>query len=73
MCNINYQNRPDLVPNDLEAISLEIKQENSQSFIISTIYRPPNFKINDLLKIERLIQLLDNENKENLRTRRFEY
>ena len=36
-CNINYQKRPDLVPNDLEAISLEIKQANSQSFIISTI------------------------------------
>ena len=63
-CNINYQKRPDLVPNDLEAISLEIKQANSQSFIISTIYRPPNSKINDLLKIERLIQLVDNENKE---------
>ena len=63
-CNINYQNRPDLVPNDLEAISLEIKQANSQSFIISTIYRPPNSKINNLLKIERLIQLVDNENKE---------
>ena len=40
-CNINYQKRPDLVPNDLEAISLEIKQANIQSFIISTIYRPP--------------------------------
>ena len=43
---------------------IEIKQANSQSFIISTIYRPPNSKTEDLLKIERLIQLSDNENKE---------
>ncbi len=64
-CNINYQKRPDLVPNDLEAVSLEVQQANtSQSFIISTIYRPPNSKIENLLKIERLIQLVDNENKE---------
>ena len=61
---INYLKRPDLVPNSLEAVSLEIKQENSQSFIISTIYRPPNSKTEDLLKIERLIQVADNENKE---------
>ena len=33
ICKINSQKRPDLVPNDLEAVSLEIRQENSQSFI----------------------------------------
>ena len=63
-CNINYQKRPDLVPNDLEAVSLEVKQANSQSFIISSVYRPPNSKTEVFLKIERLIQLIDNENKE---------
>ena len=47
-CNINYIKRPDLVPNSLEAVSLEIKQANSQSFIISTTYRPPNSKTEDL-------------------------
>ena len=25
MCHVNYENRPDLIPNDLEAVSLEIK------------------------------------------------
>ena len=62
--NINYLKRPDLVPNDHGAISLEIKSASSQAFIISTIYRPPNSKTEDLLKIERLIQLADYENKE---------
>jgi hypothetical protein len=59
-----YQKRPDLVPNDLEAVSLEVRQANSQSFIISSVYRPPNSKTEVFLKIERLIQLIDNENKE---------
>ena len=63
-CNINYQKRPDLVPNDLEAVSIEVRQANSQSFIISSVYRPPNSKTEVFLKIERLIQLIDNENKE---------
>ena len=69
-CHINYRKRPDLVPNDLEAVSLEVKQANSQSFIISIIYRPPNSKTENLLKIERFIELVDNE---NLHIRRFKY
>ena len=44
-CHVNYENRPDLIPNDLEAICLEIKQANSKSFIISSVYRPPNTKV----------------------------
>ncbi len=46
--SINYQKRPDLVPNDLEAVSLEVKQAKTEN----------------LLKIERFIELGDNENKE---------
>lgn len=53
-----------MVPDDLEAVSLEVKQANSQSFIISTAYRSPNSRIEVFLKIERLIQKIDNENKE---------
>ena len=32
-CNVNYQNRPDLVPNGLEAVCVEIKLTNTQSFV----------------------------------------
>jgi hypothetical protein len=48
----------------LEAVSLEVRQANSQSFIISSVYSPPNSKTEVFLGIERLIQLIDNENKE---------
>ena len=63
-CHVNYENRPDLIPNDLEAICLEIKQANSKSFIISSVYRPPNTSVETFSKIEKLIQQVDNENKE---------
>ena len=63
-CYINYKNRPDLIPKDLEAISLEIKQVKSKSFIISSVYRPPNTTVEIFSKIEKQIQLVDNENKE---------
>ena len=63
-CHVNYENRPDLIPNDLEAVCLEIKQANSRSFIISSVYRPPNTTVEIFSKIEKLIQLVDNENKE---------
>ena len=40
-CNLNYENCSDLVPNGLEAVCVEIKPTNTQSFIVSSIYRPP--------------------------------
>ena len=63
-CHVNYETRPDLIPNDLEAVCLEIKQANSKSFIFSSVHRPPNTTVETFSKIERLIQLVDNENKE---------
>ena len=39
---INYRDRSDLVPLDLEAVCLEIIKPHSQPFIITTVYRPPN-------------------------------
>ena len=63
-CHVNYQKRPDLVPNGLEAVCLEVRQANSQSFIISCVYRPPNTHAEVFSKIERFIQLVDNESKE---------
>ena len=41
-----------------------IKQANSKSFIFSSVYRPPNTTVETFSKIERLIQLVDDENKE---------
>ena len=56
-CHVNYENRPDLIPNDLEAVCLEIKQANSKSFIFSSVYRPPNTTVETFSKIMQLYQL----------------
>ena len=63
-CHVNYTPRPDLVPTDLEAVCVEINQANSQSFIISSIYRPPCSTNDVFKKIEELIKLIDDESKE---------
>jgi hypothetical protein len=63
-CHVNYENRPDLVPPDLEAVCVEIKHANSQSFIVSSIYRPPCSPSEMFTKIERLIKSIDDDNKE---------
>ena len=36
--SINYQNRSDLVSNDLEDVCLEIFEPNSRPFVIASIY-----------------------------------
>ena len=63
-CHVNYENRPELVPSDPEAVCVEIKQANSQSFIVSSIYRPPCSPSEVFTKIERLIKSIDDDNKE---------
>ena len=63
-CHVNYEKLPDLIPTGLEAVCLEIKQANSRSFIISSIYRPPSGPVEIFSKIEKLIDLVDNKNKE---------
>ena len=40
-CHVIYIPLPDLVPTDLEAVCVEVNQANAQSFIFSSIYRPP--------------------------------
>ena len=63
-CHVNYEKRFDLISTGLEAVCLEIKQSNSRSFIISSIYRPPSAPVEVFSKIEKLIDLMDNKNKE---------
>ena len=53
-CHVNYEKCFDLIPTGLEAVCLEIKQSNSRSFIISSIYRPPSASVEVFSKIEKL-------------------
>ena len=63
-CHVNYEKLSDFIPTGLEAVCLEIKQANNRSFIISSFYRPPSAPVEIFSKIEKLIDLVDNKNKE---------
>ena len=62
--SINYQNRSDLVPNDLEGVCLEIFKPNSKPFVIASIYRPPDCSSDFFTNFESMIKAIDNEDKE---------
>ena len=61
---LNVIDRDDLVPEDVEAVCLEIIKPKSKPVLIASTYRPPNSQIEFLDKIEVLFQNLDNEHKE---------
>ena len=61
---LNVIDRDDLVPEDVEAVCLEIIKPKSKPVLITSAYRPPNSQIEFLDKIEVLFQNLDNEHKE---------
>jgi hypothetical protein len=51
---INYKIRNDLVPDDIEAICLEISNPNSRNFIVASVYRPPSSTPEFFLTFEKI-------------------
>ena len=62
--SMNYKIRSDLIPSELEAVCVEITKPHSQSFIVTTVYRPPNALSDFFDHLEKLIKQIDEENKE---------
>jgi hypothetical protein len=60
---LNVIARDDLVPEDVEAVCLEIIKPKSKPVLIASAYGPPNSQIDFLDKIEISLQILDNEHK----------
>ena len=48
---ISYRNLSHTIPDNLEAVVVEIHKPNSRPFIVSTIYRPPNSTVAEPNKI----------------------
>ena len=61
---ISYKIQNDLVPDDIEAICLEISKPNSRNFIVASVYRPPSSTSEFFLTFEKMIKMIDDENKE---------
>ena len=62
--SINYKTRNDLVPDGLEAVCLEICKPSSRNFIVASVYRPPDASSTFFDAFEKMIGLIDDENKE---------
>lgn len=65
---IPYSERNSLIPDNVEAICLEIKKPNTKPILTSTWYRPPNSNTELLDRFELFLQNIDNENKETIIT-----
>jgi len=63
---LNYSDRNDLVPEDLELLCTEVKFKSSKPLFVCTWYRPPNSEINVLNKYEEFLAKNDGENKETI-------
>jgi exonuclease III len=61
---INYKIRSDIMPENLETITVEITKPKAKPFLLSTWYRPPNMPVNIFIDYELIIQKMDHENKE---------
>ena len=61
---INYKIRSDIMPENLETITVEITKPKAKPFLLSTWYRPPNMPVNIFMDYELIIQKMDHENKE---------
>lgn len=62
--SINYRNRADLIPSDLEGVCLEIIKPNSRPFVVASVYRPPDSSSKFFESFEYLIKAVDDEKKE---------
>ena len=62
---VNVLSRSDLIPEELEAICIEVRQAKSKPILIASVYRPPISALVDVFdKIEILMQYLDQEHKQ---------
>ena len=61
---LNVINRSQLVPTLIEAVCVEIIKPKTKPFFITSIYRPPNSKVDFMENLENYLNELDKQNKE---------
>ena len=63
---INYRERLDLNSNEIEIFTVEICKYKIKPFLVTTWNRPPNSSIDKLKEFEKVLQLIDTEDKESI-------
>lgn len=62
--NLNFHIREDLNDNELEFLTVEVRNLRSKSFLVSSWYRPPKSSPDLFCRFERLIDKIDSNNLE---------
>ena len=65
---LNVREMSSFVPENIEAVSLEIIKPKTQPILITTVYRPPSFNTNFIDDLENYLHVLDGQNKELILT-----
>ena len=62
--HLNVKKHSDLVPENIEAVCIEVIQVKSKPVLVTSLYRPPNTKAEIFDLFNTLIENIDGENKE---------
>jgi hypothetical protein len=55
---LNVMNRQDLIPANVEAVCLEVTRPKSKPILITSVYRPPNSRIELLTILKHYFRIL---------------
>ena len=64
--NINFELKGELMCDEIESISVQIKNGKFKPFIVTSIYRPPGKPVSYFDKLEYLFGQLESQNKESI-------
>ena len=65
---LNVREMSSFVPENIEAVCLEIIKPKTQPILITTVYRPPSSNTNFMDDLENYLHVLDGQNKELILT-----
>ena len=65
---LNVREMSSFVPENIEAVCLEIIKPKTQPILITTVYRPPSLNTNFMDDLENYLHVLDGQNKELILT-----
>lgn len=63
--SVNYVDKSEIIPSEIEAACIEIYKPQSKSFVIISCYRPPNADAKNFFEnLQSIVTTLDSKNKE---------
>ena len=64
--NIQFEPKRELMCDEIESLSVQIKNGKFKAFIVTSIYRPPGKPVSYFNELESLFSMLETQNKESI-------